>query len=139
MSQPQNQLRAWMDMYDQSGMGAQNEPGYNLGSQFSVGRPSVNNNGARMAWALQRMNEENGVGRMPDFFGGGAGGMANAGAQMPPQQANPYTPRATQLNNDPYSGQGDQQGILNYLRQMMMPREQPRTRSNTTTMGMVRG
>ena len=122
-----NQLRQWMQAYDDNGVGGAGPDFANrMGSMFSPGSPPRDLGPARSAWAERMMqqtqNQENMA--MPDFFGSGQSGQGGGqrSEYVQPsyaQQENPYTARAMQLNNDPYSGRGGQNDIQNYLRGMM--------------------
>ena len=148
-----NKLQQYMEFYQKNHMGPQGQGG-GYASQFGPGgfamSPTVsapNNSGSSAAdWASTQLRAEDQSAQMqrpPDFFGGGSGGGQGPSANyLPPNMPggpNPYTPQATQLNNDPYSGQGGQPDITNYLRKMMgVGGGAPPYRTGTPTVG-IRG
>jgi len=123
-----NNLKKYLDFYKKEGFwGSPSQfPGFTLGgpTQSFFDKEALN-------WATQQAAGDSQEYKpdSPNFFSNMGSGMRmaqnNQQSQYPPIQQyqspkiNPYSERATQLNNDPYSGQGDQNGIMNYLRRMM--------------------
>lgn len=119
-----NQLQQYMDYYQKNNT----HGGFGNGNgSFSYG---ANGLPATIAdWANTQLKDQESQQQFQDqnaaFSGmyGGGGGQSNFGQppayvhpQMP-QQDNPYSQRATQLNNDPYGGSGGG-GASNSLAQM---------------------
>ena len=129
MTDRANQLRAYMDMYNQTGMGGM---GYNFTptewSGFSLtkqGTPALSPGqqaANAMRWAEEQVSKQ---GRS-DFFNNMFGGYGNnRQGPMPqfntPMPANPYSQRVDQFQRpDPVQGQ-----VKNYLSQMFS--QQPST------------
>lgn len=123
----QNQLRAYMDMYDQQGLGSGGQS-FSTGGLGQGGYGWHPNNSQsinpmqRMNWAQQMLAGQNqaqnqsNLSQMPDFYGQGQAPQQTQQYVQPNYQSqpNPYSPQ--QFNNQPT---GMQSEIQNYLRRFL--------------------
>lgn len=106
-----NQLKAWMDFYDQSGAGGPRDGG--------MGMNAANYNGARLSFAQRMLQDQQGQGRpgpMPNYF--------NSQDTLPQQPYVPPTavapnPRFPMINGGPPPPAQPYTGGINYLKELL--------------------